>query len=137
MAKQIFAPPGTTEVSFGGETYVVAEDGTVMVPESAAQVLLGSHGFALSLEKTRVITAKVAKDSDLVDDDDNDAPSPSDFSRPMTQQDMKSYLRSEGIGIPKGIMVGQLRTLVEDTYAAQLAAHKGEPVKTDATTGAV
>jgi hypothetical protein len=38
------AAPGSTVVSFGNELYRVDADGTLDVPEDAAQVLL-SHGF--------------------------------------------------------------------------------------------
>jgi len=136
MAKTLYAPTGTTEASFAGERYPVAADGTITVPDHAAEVFMHSHGFAISPDKTRVIGVKAALDTDLVEDDENDAPSASDFSRPMTQQDMKGYLRSQGVGIPKGITVGELRHLVEETYTAQLAAHQAEQKAAEALANA-
>lgn len=123
MATTLQAPIGASSVSHQGEEYKIGEDGLVTVPDPLAKVLLGSHGFVKQGQTPKTLVP-AAKDEDLVEDDDTDAPSPEDFSRPMTQQQMKQYLKSEGVGIPKGVTVGALRKLVEATYAETLKNHK-------------
>jgi len=57
---KLSAPECASSLSFDGQTYTVAKDGTVEVPTAAVADLIGCHGYTVALESPKK-TKKEAK----------------------------------------------------------------------------
>lgn len=149
MVTRVQAPQGTETAHYMGEDYKADADGYMNVPDALAAILTESHGFIYpdrpapapdapkGFQPRRPLLTVVSDDEPVEDDEPTadsampDMPSPEVFSAPMTQKDMKNYLREHDVAIPKGITVGDLRKLVHDTYVAEWEKAHAPPSPVD------